>query len=247
MRRYKNLHGQMLDELGRQIVSGSVPPGASLPPEPALSERFGVSRVVVREVVKSLAAKGLVTVGPSIGTRVLPTRQWRLLDPDVLAWHASGQLSNQLVADLIELRRIIEPQAARLAARRAQPEDLQAIRQAYADMARAADGEGDYVTADAAFHGAVLNASHNQFLCQLQSALTQILSLSFSRSSHQPNAIASSLPYHLALLERIEVRDADGAASIVDTMIGRNDGYLQRALTSLPPDNAGPQSETTPS
>jgi DNA-binding FadR family transcriptional regulator len=231
--RYKNLHGQVVDELGRQIVSGTVLPGASLPTEPNLSEQFGVSRVVIREAIKSLAAKGMVVVGPSIGTRVLPPDQWRLLDPDVLAWHASGELNAKVVADLIELRRIIEPQAARLAAQRAQPADLAAIRKAYRDMAGAVAGQGDYVVADTAFHTAVLTASHNQFLCQLQGALAQILSLSFSLSAQHPNAASSSLPFHESLLICIEANDADGAAAIVETMIGRNDHHLQKMIAEL--------------
>ena len=235
MAQYKNLYGQVLDELGRQIVSGSVAPGAALPAEPLLCERFGVSRVVVREAIKSLCAKGLVTVGPSIGTRVQPIEQWRMLDPDVLSWHASGEFSPKLIADLIELRRIIEPQAARLAAERATQTDLLAIRQAYGEMVDAVAGRADYITADAGFHSAVLTASHNQFLGQLQSALIQILKLSFSISAQHPDSALTSLPFQEALLLRIEARDANGAAAIVETMISRNDIYLQQMMASLQP------------
>ena len=235
MAHYKNLYGQVLDELGRQIVSGRVAPGAALPSEPLLCESFGVSRVVVREAIKSLCAKGLVTVGPSIGTRVQPLEQWRMLDPDVLSWHASGQFSAKLIADLIELRRIIEPQAARLAAERADPTDLLAIRKAYAEMVEAVAGRGDYITADSNFHSAVLTASHNQFLGQLQSALIQILKLSFSISAQHPDNAKTSLPFHEALLLRIEAKDANGAAAIVETMISRNDIYLQKMMASLQP------------
>jgi len=235
MAHYKNLYGQVLDELGRQIVSGSVAPGAALPSELLLCESFGVSRVVVREAIKSLCAKGLLTVGPSIGTRVQPLEQWRMLDPDVLSWHASGQFSPKLIADLIELRRIIEPQAARLAAERANPTDLLTIRQAYSEMVEAVAGRGDYITADADFHSAVLTASHNQFLGQLQSALIQILKLSFSISAQHPGNAETSLPFHEALLLCIEAKDANGAASVVETMISRNDIYLQKMMASLQP------------
>ena len=234
MTRYKNLHGQVLDELGRQIVAGNVMPGDALPPEPMLSERFGVSRVVVREAIKSLAAKGLVTVRPSLGTRVQPTASWRMLDPDVLAWHASGTLDARRVADLIELRRIIEPQAARLAAQRATPQDLRDIRQAYDRMVLAVDGHGDYIEADTAFHGAVLAAAGNQFLSELQSALEQVLALSFSVSSRHPDAPRSSLPFHEALAARIEAGDPQGAAEVVERMISRNDQYLQDMMAGLP-------------
>lgn len=234
MTRYKNLYGQVLDELGRQIVAGAVVPGQTLPAEPVLCERFGVSRVVVREAIKSLTAKGLVTVGPSIGTRVRPTEDWHLLDPQVLGWFTHGNLDARRVADLIELRRIIEPQAARLAARRATPADLAEIRGAYERMVAAVEGDGDYVEADTAFHGAILAAAHNQFLAQLEGALEQILALSFSVSSQHPDSPRSSLAFHEALAARIEAGDADGAAQVVDTMISRNDQHLQRMMAALP-------------
>ena len=68
----KNVHGNTLDHLGKAIVAGRYPPGEAVPPEPVLCEELGVSRTVVREAVKSLVAKGLLTTGPKVGTRVQP-------------------------------------------------------------------------------------------------------------------------------------------------------------------------------
>ena len=76
----KNVHGNTVDHLGEAIVAGRYAPGASIPPEPLLCEELGVSRTVVRESVKSLIAKGLVTSGPKVGTRVLPSDAWNWFD-----------------------------------------------------------------------------------------------------------------------------------------------------------------------
>ncbi|WP_159994196.1 FadR/GntR family transcriptional regulator [Roseomonas sp. 18066] len=229
MARFKNLYGQVVDTLGRQIATGQLPVGP-MASEPLLAERYGVSRVVLREAIKALAAKGMVSVGPSIGTRVLPRDNWALLDPQVLEWHGGSDLNHATLADLVELRRIIEPEAARLAAIRATAEDLAGIRLAYLRMEAAlGDGE-DYVLADAGFHTAVLLASHNQFLCQLRGALQQLLRLGFSLSSRHPNAAASTLPCHEALLLCLERRDGEAAAAAVHRLIARNLGHFRGVL-----------------
>jgi DNA-binding FadR family transcriptional regulator len=80
----KNVHGNTVDLLGEAIVSGRYAVGASLPPEPLLCTELGVSRTVVREAVKSLIAKGLVSTGPKVGTRVLASDAWNWFDPDVI-------------------------------------------------------------------------------------------------------------------------------------------------------------------
>jgi DNA-binding GntR family transcriptional regulator len=72
----KNVHGNTLDHLGEAIVAGRYGPGESIPPEPRLREALGVSRTVIRETVKSLVGKGLVSTGPKVGTRVLPEENW---------------------------------------------------------------------------------------------------------------------------------------------------------------------------
>lgn len=230
MRQLKNLYGQVVETLGRQIASGEWPPGPA-PNESQLAENLGVSRVVIREAIKALAAKGMVSVGPSIGTRVLPRESWNLLDPQVLEWHTAADIGREMVADLIELRRIIEPEAARLAAVRATTEDLVVIRAAYQRMAgTAAQAPEEYVKADAAFHTAVLAASHNQLLCQLRGALSQLLRLGFSLSSQHPDAALSTLPHHEALLLCLERRDGAAAAEAVHRLIDRNQRHFSSVL-----------------
>ena len=101
--------------------------GAPMPAEPLLCEEFGVSRTVVREAVKSLVAKGLIVTGPKVGTRVLPEDRWNWFDPDVITWQARAGLTPEFLRDLLDLRRVVEPAAVRLAAERASAADIEEI------------------------------------------------------------------------------------------------------------------------
>ncbi len=199
----KNVHGNTVDHLGAAIVSGHYAPGASIPPEPLLCEELGVSRTVVREAVKSLIAKGLVSAGPKVGTRVLPQDQWNWFDPDIIAWQAQAGLTPEFLRDLMDLRRVVEPAAMRLAAQRAMPEDIAFVEEAYAGMARAVNEGGDYVTHDLRFHQGLLRASRNRMLMQMSKALGALLHTSFELATKKKDGPARSLPLHRAVLDAV--------------------------------------------
>ena len=199
----KNVHGNTVDHLGAAIVSGHYAPGASIPPEPLLCEELGVSRTVVREAVKSLIAKGLVSAGPKVGTRVLPSDQWNWFDPDIIAWQAQAGLTPEFLRDLMDLRRVVEPAAMRLAAQRAQPEDIAFVEEAYVGMARAVKEGGDYVTHDLRFHQGLLRASRNRMLMQMSKALGALLHTSFELATKKKDGPARSLPLHRAVLDAV--------------------------------------------
>ncbi|MFM0325773.1 FadR/GntR family transcriptional regulator [Caballeronia glebae] len=216
------LHRQVLNQMGEQICSGKFAPGEILPAEPILAEQMQVSRITIRETMKSLSAKGMLEVRRRYGTIVLPRSQWQLFDPDVITWRArAGTLDPGLIEDLMELRLIIEPNAAKLAAKRATDDDRKAVRRAYKAMERAVAGHGEYVPADLAFHGAILTACHNQFVQQMQNALSAILRTSFELSSEIAGGPARSLPMHEALCIAIEQGDPETAEQAVLTLIRR--------------------------
>jgi len=218
----ETLHRQVLNQMGEQICSGKFAPGDILPAEPVLAERMQVSRITIRETMKSLSAKGMLQLRRRYGTIVLPRSQWQLFDPDVITWRArAGTVDACLVQDLMELRLIIEPNAARLAARRATDEDRVAVRRAFKAMERAVAGHGEYVPADLAFNGAILTACHNQFVQQMQNALSAILRTSFELSSEIAGGPARSLPMHEALCVAIEKGDEAAAEAAVLTLIER--------------------------
>ena len=225
---------QVLDQIGLNICSGRYAPGQTLPSEPELGERFGFSRIVIREAMKSLAAKGLITVRRKVGTIVLPPECWNPFDPQILHWRSQTHSSRMVLSrDLMELRSIVEPPAARLAAERAGNEDKKTLRVAFTAMARAVEGEGDYISADLAFHTAVLNACGNPFVRQMQQSLSEILRTSFLISTRKPGGIAVSLPLHEYLCQAIERNDGPAAEEAARILIAQAESDLK----ACPPDN----------
>lgn len=169
----RGLHGQVVHTLGRRIVSGAIEPEQPFDLD-ALEGDLGVSRTVIRESLKVLAAKGLVDARQKRGTFVRAREDWSLLDTDVLRWHVEETSSSTLFDELAEVRAIVEPAGARLAALRRTEEDLEALAEALEAMASAEDPD-DAVGADLRFHRALLAAAHNELLARLEIAIEPAL------------------------------------------------------------------------
>src|SRR5215471_2595671 len=135
----QNLPEQVVREIGLSIMRNDFKPGEALLSEPELSLQFNVSRPVLREALKLLSAKGLIESRPKTGTRVRPRSDWNLLDPDVLAWQLEAGPTREFLRDALELRQLIEPAAARLAAGRATDEEIAALQAAFTAMSEAGD------------------------------------------------------------------------------------------------------------
>lgn len=222
---------QVLDRIGQDICSGRYPAGQTLPSELELCERFAFSRIVIREAVKSLAAKGMLEVRRKFGTLVLDRSHWNLFDPEIIAWRAQVTgIDQEMSRDLLELRRIVEPAAARLAAVRAGDKDREAIAAAFDAMKQAVVGSGDYVVADLAFHAAIISACGNQFLRQMQNAVSAILRTGFEVISQKAGGPAFTLPMHERLCLAIEQGDADAAGQAVLQLIDQAEQDLHEAL-----------------
>ncbi|MGH8832962.1 MAG: FadR/GntR family transcriptional regulator [Polaromonas sp.] len=228
----KNVHGNTVDHLGEAIVAGRYGVGASLPPEPVLCAELGVSRTVVREAVKSLIAKGLITTGPKVGTRVLPADHWNWFDPDVITWQSKAGLTPEFLRDLQDLRRVVEPAAMRLAAQRATAQDIAEVELAYAGMKRAIEEGGDYVTHDLHFHQGLLRACRNRMLVQMSKALGALLRTSFEISTRRKDGPMNSLPLHREVLDAVIAHDPDRAEKAIQQLIdgARND--IEEVLAS---------------
>ena len=228
----KNVHGSTVDLLGEAIVTGRYVVGNTLPPEPMLCEELGVSRTVIREAVKSLIAKGLLVTGPKVGTRVLNEEQWNWFDPDVVAWQSRAGLSREVLRDLQELRRVVEPAAVRLAAERATAQDIAEIEAAYAGMKRSIEEGGDYVSSDLRFHQGLLRASHNRMVAQMGKALGALLRTSFEISTTRPDGPALSLPLHRAVLDAIAAHSAPKAERAIIMLIDGANEDIEEVLMS---------------
>ncbi len=226
----KNVHGNTLDLLGLRIVSGSYVVGGGVPPEPILCEELGVSRTVIREAVKSLIAKGMVSTGPKVGTRVLPRDTWNWFDPDVIIWQSKIGLTADFLRDLQDLRRLIEPAAVRMAAERATPANIAEIEAAYEGMRRAVYEGGDYVTHDLRFHQGMLKACQNRMLIQMNKALSALLRTSFELSTTKPDGPRSSLPLHRAVLDAVIAKNPAKAEKAIIVLIDGAHDDIQEVL-----------------
>jgi DNA-binding FadR family transcriptional regulator len=228
----KNVHGNTLDHLGVAILSGHYAIGAALPPEPMLCTELGVSRTVVREAVKSLVAKGIVSTGPKVGTRVLPEDRWNWFDPDVIVWQSRVGLTAEFLRDLQEMRRIVEPAAVRLAAERASKQDIAAAEAAYQGMRSAIDEGGDYVSHDLKFHQALLLASGNRMMVQMSKALSALLRTSFEISTKRKDGPRNSLPLHRAVLDAVISRNPARAEKAILVLIDGANQDIEEILSS---------------
>lgn len=186
--------------VGAAVVGGALAPGDAVPTEGELAARYGVSRTVVREALKMLAAKGLVRQRPREGGRVSPRADWSLMDPDVLGWMAAGPVDRTLAAELIVLRLGVEPLAAELAAERRDAHALAALDAAVASMAA---GEPDPVAADIAFHQALLAASGNRFLAHLGHLVAAALRVGIATTNAAKGVGAADLAAHAAIADSI--------------------------------------------
>ncbi|WP_444684710.1 FadR/GntR family transcriptional regulator [Alkalicoccus luteus] len=176
----KNLSEQLLHELGSSIVQGKRQPGELLPKVETLSEMKGVSRTVVREAMKGLSARRLIESSTRTGTVVRPREAWLWWDPDIISWAAAAEENQSFLMQLTEVRLAMEPAAVKLAAKNADEEDIAAIRHRYDLLEKSVNSEDEWVAADAAFHEAILHASHNE----LMQSLIQTLQEGLYQSRH---------------------------------------------------------------
>ena len=206
-----SLCSQVASEMGRRIVTGRYAPGSLVDDEGTLSERFQVSRTVIRDAVKILVGKGLLEVRRGIGTKVKQRADWGLLDDDVLAWQLSGPPNSGTLQQLTEVRQVFEPQAARWAAERATSEDIDNIRLACEAMDSAIDDPDQFVIADASFHRSVLRAAHNEFLFALEGVIYSALLSSIRLTNPDKEANAKSVPFHRDVYTAISGKDSTAA------------------------------------
>lgn len=166
----------VVDIVGQRIASGEYSEGETLPVEQLLADSLGVGRNALREAIKVLSGKGLISTAPRSGTKIRPKGDWNMLDPDVLSWHADPETATpEFLLALLEIRRIIEPKAAELAAVRATREDVTAILAAYDDMQRYEEDSEQRVTADIQLHSSILAASHNPFISHFKHGVATYL------------------------------------------------------------------------
>ena len=215
----RRLRGAIAHYLGAAIVSGKIAPGETLSGEVANAEALDVSRSAYREAVQVLTAKGLVESRPKAGTRVLPRSRWNILDPTVLAWAFSEEPDPQFIRDLFELRAIVEPAAARLAAERRSKDDLKAMKDALARMRRYTLATEAGRAADRDFHDALLVATQNNAVVALSASIGAAVNWTTQFKQRLRALPRDPVPDHARVYDAVAAGDAEAAGAAMRLLV----------------------------
>ncbi len=218
--RGRGLHGQLVQQLGQMIVSGDLGADRPLVPE-EIGQRFEVSRTVVRESLRVLEAKGLVSARPNVGTRVRPVGDWNLLDPDIIEWRAFGPQRDDQRRELAELRWTIEPLAARLAAGHGR-EDVQRRIADMVEIMGHALAQGDAITfsrADTEFHALLIQLAGNRMLEHLSGIVAAALQVSGAPAISCDRPGESCLAHHARIVEALAAGDGQAAEAAMRQLL----------------------------
>ena len=227
LERARSSHDQIAATLGMELLQGQYAPGGNMPPEPQLIARFAVSRTVIREVMKTLAAKGFVVSKTRVGTRVRERVYWNYFDPDVLAWRVRIGFDDGFMHCLVEVRRAIEPAAAGLAAERRSSEQVARLRACVREMGRSDHNRQSFAEADLDFHLVIGDASGNPMMRSAAGLIETALVASFAHSSpvDDPASHEATISGHAAIVAAIEAGEARAAAEAILKVI---DGGVYR-------------------
>jgi DNA-binding FadR family transcriptional regulator len=226
----RNLFAHVVEELGTRIMRGDLKPDDSFPIEADLGREFGASRSVIREAVKSLAARGLIESKTRTGIRVLPPTHWNLLDPEVLSWRYSVMPQAQFYGELFEIRLMIEPEAAALAASRASQADVAEMSEAFSEMSKVRETGTAAFDADLRFHRAILAAGKNALLHQMGHLIAVGLHMSHQTSS---NSFAVFLPQHGQVLAAIRARDPQAARRAMEKLLTETREFITGQMKAM--------------
>jgi GntR family transcriptional regulator, galactonate operon transcriptional repressor len=231
--RQRGLQGRVATRLGEEIVRGVYPAGSLLPRESELMTSYEASRTSIREVIKVLSAKGLVETRQKVGTRVLHRNNWNIFDPDVLLWHPFDGSEHDILQDLIEMRLLVEPAAARFAATRATLDDIALIRASCEAMQLSMTDMAAYAQADARFHMAVLHASQNAMLRHFGHTVANFLRVSFRLQQETLDAeedpIEDDCANHVKIFNAINRNDSTAAEALMLEVVLHGKASLQKA------------------
>jgi DNA-binding FadR family transcriptional regulator len=223
-----SVHASIAQEIGLRIVRGDYAPGSILPNEAAWATSFGVSRSAVREAIKMLMAKNLLSSRPKIGSRVEPRDRWNLFDRDILNWYAQGPDRHGLLKALQQLRHIIEPEAVAMAATHRSEEQMAVISNACADMANA-QSLSARSEADVRFHLGILKASGNELLFPLGVLIESVLENLFHFVTREAKDLHHAQDLHNRIEKCIRQQKPQAARIAARKLMENTDGIIQNS------------------
>ena len=222
-----SVHAALANEIGLRIVRGDYPPGTILPNEAKWSETFEVSRSAVREAIKMLMAKSLLSSRPKVGSWVEPRERWNLLDRDVLGWYAMAPDRESFLRTVQEFRHIIEPEATALAAERRTDEQMAEISAACREMGEATT-LASRTQADTRFHLAILRASGNELLVPLGVLIESALNNLFVYVTRELNDVRHAQKLHEAIERNVRLKRPEAARAAVRKLLANTDAVIIR-------------------
>ncbi len=223
--RKSSLHHQVAQDIGARILKGEFAPGDLLPNEAESCLAYGVSRTAVREAMKMLTAKGLIISRPKIGSRVQPRDSWNLLDRDVLVWYCAAAERSHFLASMHQVRSILEPEAAALAAVNHTSEQLRGIDAALTGM-RDAQDLVQWNVADVKFHLSILWAAGNELLVPFGFLIESALGTMFDFTGRHNQDWRKAYPLHEGIVVAIRKRRPEAARKAVRALLNDTGNVL---------------------
>jgi DNA-binding FadR family transcriptional regulator len=224
-----NLHVKFARNIGERILLGEFAPGTLLPNEAAWGNAFGASRTVVREALKTLMAKGLIESRPKIGSRVLPRTMWNILDRDVLEWHHAAVDRHAFIQSTQEVRRLVEPGVALLAAQKRTPAQLTRLHDAFSAM-KTAKNTAEAVEADVEFHEALMAAANNELLLPFGIIIEKALGNLFDFTTTLNPSPKTAIKLHERVLLAVASGDGVGASKAMQTLLNDTDELIAKPI-----------------
>jgi GntR family transcriptional regulator, transcriptional repressor for pyruvate dehydrogenase complex len=230
--RVERLYEQAVLAITRSIQSGEFSPGTNLPGEAELAQRYGVGRLVVREALRILGAKGLVALGQGKAARVEPPERWKILDPLVVLLRGHGTT----LRDVLDLRRMLEPSIAAAAAERATPEQLALLEQTHEllrhrDASRTRDEDNQI---DLQFHIRLAEATGNVFLVNVLDPMhTLFLSARLAMNPYVPDTLERSHAAHQRILDAVRARNPEAAREAMEVHLAEIAEDIKQTERSL--------------
>jgi DNA-binding FadR family transcriptional regulator len=224
----QSLHQAVAQDIGTRILKGEFAPGTFLPNEAGWCRSYKISRTAVREAIKMLAAKGLIVSRTKIGSRVQPRERWNLLDRDMLGWYCKAMDPKKFLESIQQVRLVLEPEAAALAAVNHSAHQMKLIETAMDDM-WAVQSHPELVAADVNFHLSILRAAGNELLVPfgflIESALANLFDYTISRDDWE-----AARPLHEAIVVAIRRRKPAAARIAVRRLLQDTDGIIDRRM-----------------
>ncbi|MCG6113295.1 MAG: FCD domain-containing protein [Paracoccus sp.] len=225
---------QAVETLGRRISNDIYRPDEVMPTEAELAESLGVSRATVRDAIKVLSGKRLVRTARRYGTRVRPVDEWNLIDSDVVCWHRPDHPRiRRIFAETTELRTIIEPAAAALAAERASARQIETLLAAAQAIHPAEVDVEALFAADCQFHVTLFDMTGNDVMRQMRQLILTMLRVSYELGVADDSNDRVSRDGHIAVAEAIAARNPAAAREAMAAMLELNRTVAERQRPRL--------------